>query len=116
MKVILATGGFGHNQELREKYISNNDKISANITYAGAGHIMAEAVGAQFVGEGSMGAISQPTGMENVEFGMPLTVNDKGELIYGNWFDHSYPMSGTALGGCVSSGRIAAAEIISQLK
>ena len=39
-----------------------------------------------------------------------------GELIYGNWFDHSYPMSGTALGGCVSSDRIAAAEIISLLK
>lgn len=33
-----------------------------------------------------------------------------GELIYGNWFEGGYPMSGTGLGGCVSSGRIAAAD------
>lgn len=38
-----------------------------------------------------------------------------GELIYGNWFQGGYPMSGTGLGGCVSSGRIAAAHAVSDL-
>lgn len=38
-----------------------------------------------------------------------------GELIYGNWFQGGYPMSGTGLGGCVSSGRIAAADAVSGL-
>ena len=38
-----------------------------------------------------------------------------GEMIYGNWFEGNYPMSGTGLGGCVSSGRIAAAEIIQEI-
>lgn len=38
-----------------------------------------------------------------------------GELIYGNWFQGGYPMSGTGLGGCVSSGRIAAANAIAEL-
>lgn len=33
-----------------------------------------------------------------------------GELIYGDWFEGGYPMSGTGLGGCVSSGRIAVAN------
>lgn len=37
-----------------------------------------------------------------------------GELIYGNWFEGGYPMSGTGLGGCVSSGRIAAQTAISE--
>lgn len=37
-----------------------------------------------------------------------------GELMYGNWFNGGYPMSGTGLGGCVSSGRIAAKDIIGQ--
>ena len=35
-----------------------------------------------------------------------------GELIYGNWFQGGYPMSGTGLGGCVSSGRIAVADVL----
>ena len=35
-----------------------------------------------------------------------------GELIYGNWFNGNYPMSGTGLGGCVSSGRIAAHTVL----
>lgn len=38
-----------------------------------------------------------------------------GELIYGNWFEGGYPMSGTGLGGCVSSGRIAAADATATL-
>ena len=37
-----------------------------------------------------------------------------GELIYGNWFNGNYPMSGTGLGGCVSSGRIAAQTILAE--
>ena len=39
-----------------------------------------------------------------------------GELIYGNWFEGGYPMSGTGLGGCVSSGRIAAADAVESIK
>jgi len=39
-----------------------------------------------------------------------------GEMIYGNWFEGNYPMSGTGLGGCVSSGRIAAADALRTLK
>lgn len=35
-----------------------------------------------------------------------------GELTYGDWFNGNYPMSGTGLGGCVSGGRIAAADIL----
>ena len=38
-----------------------------------------------------------------------------GELIYGNWFEGGYPMSGTGLGGCVSSGRIAAQTAITEV-
>lgn len=34
-----------------------------------------------------------------------------GELIYGNWFNEGYPMSGTGLGGCVSSGRLVVQQI-----
>ena len=35
-----------------------------------------------------------------------------GELIYSNWFNQGYPMSGTGLGGCVSSGRLAVQHIL----
>lgn len=34
-----------------------------------------------------------------------------GKRICGNWFEGGYPMSGTGLGGCVSSGRIATATL-----
>lgn len=37
-----------------------------------------------------------------------------GELIYGNWFNQGYPMSGTGLGGCVSSARLAVKDILSK--
>jgi len=36
-----------------------------------------------------------------------------GEMVYGNWFNQGYPMSGTGLGGCVSSGRLAIKDILS---
>lgn len=39
-----------------------------------------------------------------------------GEMVYGNWFNGNYPMSGTGLGGCVSGGRIAAADVLEALK
>lgn len=37
-----------------------------------------------------------------------------GELIHGNWFNQGYPMSGTGLGGCVSSGRLAVQNILAK--
>ncbi len=39
-----------------------------------------------------------------------------GELMYGNWFEGGYPMSGTGLGGCVSSGRIAVADAVAAMQ
>lgn len=39
-----------------------------------------------------------------------------GEMIFGNWFNNNYPMSGTGLSSCVSGARIAANEIIDLIK
>ena len=35
-----------------------------------------------------------------------------GELVFGNWFEGGYPMSGTGLIGCVSSAKLAAEDIL----
>lgn len=39
-----------------------------------------------------------------------------GEMIFGNWFNSDYPMSGTGLSSCVSGARIASAEMAELLK
>lgn len=38
-----------------------------------------------------------------------------GEMIFGNWFNSDYPMSGTGLSSCVSGARIACREIVQML-
>lgn len=51
------------------------------------------------------------------EMGEPIeNLYAVGELVYGNWFNGNYPMSGTGLGGCVSGGRIAATDILESMK
>lgn len=83
-KVILATGGFGQNVEMTKSYVPGIEKIVTNYTIAGAtgdGHKAAAEVGAQLVGEGAMGFVNQNSDMGIVQFGMPLTVNSKGEQV-----------------------------------
>ncbi len=62
--VILATGGFGQNEEMMKLYVPNADKIVVNYTAPGAtgdGHRMGQAVGGQLVGSGSLGFVSSPS-------------------------------------------------------
>lgn len=83
-KVILATGGFGQNAQMCQEYIPGIEKIVTNYTIAGAtgdGHRAAVEVGAKLVGEGAMGFVNQTSDMGMVQFGMPITVNTKGEQI-----------------------------------
>lgn len=83
-KVILATGGFGQNDEMCAEYIPDYPVILSNMTISGAngsGHEAAWAAGAGKIGEGNLGFIDQLMDMEIVQFGMPITVSTKGEQV-----------------------------------
>lgn len=58
-KVVLATGGFAHNRDLVEKYAPEFTKgmVFAAGTNTGDGIIMAEAIGAQIIGDKMFGHI-----------------------------------------------------------
>ncbi len=81
-QIILATGGYGQNPEMMEKYVNGYEFIVSNSTVAGAtgdGHNMGVAAGGYIIGAGSMGAGSSLGKMDPVTFGDALLVNVEGE-------------------------------------
>lgn len=75
-KVVLATGGFAHNRDLIEKYAPEFTKgiVFAAGTNTGDGIVMAEAIGAQIIGDKMFGHI----GADAIEGARP----DYGGSIY----------------------------------
>lgn len=78
-KVVLATGGFAHNRELIEKYAPEFTKgiVFSAGTNTGDGILMAEAVGAQIIGDKMFGHI----GADAIEGARP---DFGGSIYYGS--------------------------------